>query len=283
VGIREYLSGFDASTVPWPLRLRRPPSWLAAHVLYYAVHGISDAETFRLRVVPHSMVALVIDVGERSPRDVDSGRTAPCPVMGLYDRPQLWELPAGWLGLSVVLTPWGARALFRQGMHALANEFVGVGDLLGARVTELSERLTALPDWPQRFTVLDDTLSRWFDDLPGASPEVLAAWARLAGGVRQAPIGEVADEVGWSRRRLEMRFRDQVGLPPRSIARIYRFHRAVHLSTTTGRTLAQVATACGYFDQSHLTRDIRALTGRTPTELLAGLSHSSKTPPQVHG
>jgi AraC-like DNA-binding protein len=79
------------------------------------------------------------------------------------------------------------------------------------------------------------------------------------------------DETGWSRRFVTDRFRAQLGLPPKAYARILRFQRAVGLlaGVGDGRTLADVAIECGYYDQSHLTRASVALAGCAPTGLMA--------------
>ena len=42
---------------------------------------------------------------------------------------------------------------------------------------------------------------------------------------------------------------------------------------------AMLAAECGYFDQSHLVRDVREFTGATPTELAARLAPPPVTLP----
>jgi AraC-like DNA-binding protein len=83
-------------------------------------------------------------------------------------------------------------------------------------------------------------------------------------------IGDLAEELGWSHRRLIARYRDAVGLPPKLIARVVRFERlTTHVATDPAIDWAAAATACGYFDQAHLAREVRELAGITPTELRA--------------
>jgi transcriptional regulator GlxA family with amidase domain len=48
-------------------------------------------------------------------------------------------------------------------------------------------------------------------------------------------------------------------------ARIIRLRRAVKL-LRQGCALADVAVACGYYDQAHMTRDFRDLAGHSPGE-----------------
>jgi AraC-like DNA-binding protein len=86
----------------------------------------------------------------------------------------------------------------------------------------------------------------------------------------QLRIGDLAAEIGTSRRYLEMRFAEQVGLAPKTVARIARFHNAARLATMTPRRdLAELACACGYSDHAHLDREFREFSGCTPTEFLA--------------
>ena len=74
------------------------------------------------------------------------------------------------------------------------------------------------------------------------------------------------DETGWSRRHVTERFRRQLGITPKAYARLLRFQHATDLlgQDRPGRSLADVAMAAGYYDQSHLTRDFAALAGMTP-------------------
>jgi methylphosphotriester-DNA--protein-cysteine methyltransferase len=82
------------------------------------------------------------------------------------------------------------------------------------------------------------------------------------------PIADVARRMGVSPRHLTRTFRHAVGLTPKMFARISRFQRvAAALDDAPGDVLAGVALACGYYDQSHLVRDVRAFAGGTPVAL----------------
>jgi AraC-like DNA-binding protein len=239
------------------------PSWLAEYVLGFVVD--ESADPVKARCVPGGRVIATVDIGDAK-RLLTAVEQPTSPVAGLHDRPQLVEFTGQRSAVGVILAPWGAHSLFGVGMHALANEHVGMADLVGPTAVELAERMADLTTWPERIEMLAKTLWTWFEDGPRADREVVAAWRWLRAG--EMTVESVAREVGWSRRRLESRFRDQVGLPPKKIARIFRFHRAVDL-LATGERAGDVAVRCGYWDQAHLNRDFRVLAGRTPTELMA--------------
>src|SRR5258706_347288 len=89
---------------------------------------------------------------------------------------------------------------------------------------------------------------------------------RTGGRVR---IAEVVGRSGWSERHLAARFREEIGLAPKAFARTLRFAAAVRaLKTAAAPVLADLAQACGYYDQAHFTRDVGAFAGATPTELI---------------
>lgn len=83
------------------------------------------------------------------------------------------------------------------------------------------------------------------------------------------PVSAMADRLGLSPRQLHRRCRTLFGYGPRRLARILRLLRAVEQGRS-GMPLAHLAAACGYADQPHLSREVRELTGTTPTRLLGG-------------
>ena len=82
----------------------------------------------------------------------------------------------------------------------------------------------------------------------------------------------MASTVGWTRQHLRTRFVDELGLSPKVAARVMRVERArrLLLSPSPGPTrIADVAAACGYTDQSHLTREFVEMVGCPPGRLMA--------------
>ncbi|WP_260145516.1 AraC family transcriptional regulator [Streptomyces sp. 2132.2] len=73
--------------------------------------------------------------------------------------------------------------------------------------------------------------------------------------------------MSWSRGYLVRRFTRQVGLTPKTAARVLRFRRATEMLAGGTVSLAGLVAACGYYGQAHLSRELLALAGITPGRL----------------
>jgi transcriptional regulator GlxA family with amidase domain len=102
---------------------------------------------------------------------------------------------------------------------------------------------------------------------------VRCAWHRLRISRGRTPIGTIVDEVGWSQRHFIERFRHELGVSPKAMARLLRFGSVVRTlkSRRTPVSLADLALSAGYYDQSHFNRDVREFAGTTPSALAASL------------
>jgi AraC-like DNA-binding protein len=199
---------------------------------------------------------------------------------GLHCTPALIAHGGAQSGIQVALRPLGARALLGLPAGELAEIDVPADAVLGGVCAELRDRVRAAVGWPERFAILDEILFRLAvggagpeATRPHVAPEVGWAWRQLlrAGGAVQ--VSALAAETGWSGRHLTSRFRAEIGLTPKTAARVIRFSRARHLLVAnladTQYRLADLAVTCGYFDQAHLAREFRALAGCPPSQWLA--------------
>ncbi|ONF68644.1 helix-turn-helix domain-containing protein [Amycolatopsis keratiniphila] len=250
----------DITRSPGERMLRWPHPALAAHVASYVAHDLPDAGANSWQITPLSVLTWVIDLDAPA-----RGAGIPdSPVLGLRDRPLRVEQAGASRGIVVTLTPLGSYALFGIPLRELTNSVVAASDLLTAG--PLTERLAEAADWSERFRLLDYYLAAKLARGPVLADPVRHAWDRLsAGPVR---VDALAGEIGWSRQHLNARFREQIGLSPRTAGRIARLNRVLRLlDRASSLSWADVAHLGGYSDQAHLVREFRALTGCSPTEV----------------
>ncbi|MGW4532482.1 helix-turn-helix domain-containing protein [Nocardia sp. NPDC004340] len=218
-----------------------------------------------LPVVPFPAVTMFIDLGDMAmvedaggSRVAGSGVVGLCPI-GVYGQAQTVDL------LQVRLSPVVAYATL-GGSPEVSGGVIGLDELWGHEVELLRERMHESRSWDERFAILDDALTTRHRSGPAVDPEVRYAWRRIILSGGQIRVEALADEIGWSRKRLWSRFRTQIGLTPKRAAQLVRFDDATH-RLAAGSSAARVSAESGYADQSHFSRETMTFAGLTPTAL----------------
>lgn len=171
-------------------------------------------------------------------------------------------------GLHVFLRPLGVRAILGVPSSELASRCVELSDLWGPACADLVDQLRHSPTWQARFAVLDRAFVRARIPIEPSAP-LSWAWRQFAASGGGEAIERLAQRIGWSRRHFTDRFRSELGVTPKTAARIFRFERACRLIKDERLPLGAVAVACGYYDQAHMTRDWNALAGCSPRAWIA--------------
>jgi AraC-like DNA-binding protein len=128
------------------------------------------------------------------------------------------------------------------------------------RSRRLADRISTAPD---AGLALEQAAVKLFD----RPPDRLAAQV-LSGVRRGVGVRDLAGSAGLSERQLHRRCLDAFGYGPKMLARVLRMNAALDRARA-GLALAEVAAVSGYADQAHLTREVKALAGVTPSVLLS--------------
>jgi AraC-like DNA-binding protein len=254
---------------------RAPHPLLAGIVRRYCGYDHDCTGATRRREVAQDEVTIILSLGPLlrvGGPDHPPGRYGSF-VAALTDTYAITEHDGRLSGIEIDLSPLGAHMLFGVAMHELSSKLVlPLDDVLGAEAGHLTEQLVCAAAWTTRFEILDRFILSRVERARRPSPDVQWAWSRLRSTGGLLPVGELARELGCSRRHLIARFREQVGPAPKTAARLVRFQRTVRLlERHDGGRFAEIAQRCGYYDQAHLNREFRELAGTAPGEFVARL------------
>ena len=226
------MRGIDAATIGY--REWLPPApW--RDVVSCCWEQRTDCDTVQ-RVVPDGHADVII----RSTGAVD--------VVGLYDEVDLPFLPAGSWIRGIRFRPEAVAPAFRVDASSLRNRSTPLDDVVGPRAAR---------------RVLDSRArDRWITSIE-PDPRTQRA-VRLLGS---HAVDATAEALGLTARHLHRVLVAEVGLAPKTFQNVLRLQRFIAATDRLGR-LADAAAEAGYADQSHMTREVRALAGITPGRLV---------------
>jgi AraC-like DNA-binding protein len=255
---------------------RRPAEALRPYIAWYSGYRQRGVAPALHRGLPSPFLTLIFTLDEpltvlAHPDPAQAPADFGTLLGGLHASPALIAHQGAQSGIQVALKPPGARALLGLPAGELAQLDVPADAVLGGAAARIHDRVRAADGWPERFSVLDEDFVILLTCRgAGLAPEVARAWRLLLRSGGTLPVNQLAAETGWSSRHLASRFRAEIGLTPKAAARVVRFDRAKRrLVNSADGSLADLATACGYFDQAHLAREFRALAGCPPSQWLA--------------
>jgi AraC-like DNA-binding protein len=151
------------------------------------------------------------------------------------------------------LAPGAGPSVLGVPADALRDERVWLDDLWGREAAAWESAFLAAG---RRGEVLEELAGRRLEETR-PDPALGRVVDLCAEGAR---VDQVARDLAWSERTLRRRCEAAFGYGPKVLGRILRFQRAAAL-VRSGLGLADVAVTCGYADQSHLSRETRAMTG----------------------
>jgi methylphosphotriester-DNA--protein-cysteine methyltransferase len=260
-------------------RAYTPSAALAPYVAcYWTLTGRVSQGTPPERVLPDGHPELVWDLADPVASHTLTGVPrvqGQAVLVGQITRPILLQ-PTGRIDLLAIRFRPEALGAFLNGLpaHRLTDLDFRVDDVVGARLRDFGEQAADAPAGEARIALLE---ARLLADLRHAAPvdrRTAAAVALIAARRGMARMEEVAAAAEVGPRQLERLFVAQVGLGPKRLARITRFHGAIgRLSVAPPVAWSTVALRCGYYDQAHMIRDFREFADATPGSLLPGGEH----------
>jgi AraC-like DNA-binding protein len=227
------------------------------------------------RLLPTGTFDLVINLHEDQARIYDKDdhdqfrRLRGTLVCGAHSEFFVIDTAAQLAVLGVHFKAGGAFPFLKLPAGELHNLHVSLEDLWGAAANELRERLLEARTAEAKFRVLEQALLAQAKLPLARHPAVNFALREFHCVPHARTIADVTGRSGLSARRFIQVFHEQVGLTPKLFCRVRRFQQVLRLIHRAQQVdWADVALACGYFDQAHFIRDFQAFSGINPSTYL---------------
>ncbi len=227
------------------------------------------------RVLPSAHAQVVISLARDYLTDANHPtdplqHTPAALFLGIYTRHQQIDTIdlAELIGIS--FHPGGTLPFFPSNTQLFTNCETSIEDIWGRTSEDLRSDLREAPTPWQKFAILESALRHRLNQskFQQRNPTIHHALTRL--NHTTTTIAELTRHLGLSPRRLSQLFREQVGVSPKVYCRIQRFQDAVQqMHHGADVHWAELALACGYYDQSHFANDFHAFSGLSPTHYSA--------------
>lgn len=210
-----------------------------------------------VETLPHPTVHLVFT----------SGDPAAAEVHGIHTGKFARVLEGQQNVFGVKFRPGAFRTFLGRAVASLQNLTIDAKEVFGPSVVEIAGALTAHdPVQDEKIALANEFL---LARLPAGDAKAQLAASLAERAALQDPalstVEQMARAAGMSERALQRLFREYVGIGPKWVILRYRLHELVErLNSGEPVDWAGEAADLGYFDQSHLIRDFRRLTGYSP-------------------
>ncbi|VAW30444.1 hypothetical protein MNBD_CHLOROFLEXI01-4527 [hydrothermal vent metagenome] len=233
---------------------------------YWFIHSATHLPTQREEFMhPDGGSGLVFNWGDVL--HMDSGRYPQTVTLDdVWRQSRRLQLCGTVNAFGIRFQPGGAYAVFGLPVHELGETACPeLAEVAVSSTHHLYEQLFAAPATATKLSLIESWLMRQIYKTGGISPLIQPSLAIMGRTKGQVSIQKLADALHVSTRQLERLYKTQVGLSPKKLARIIRVRKAREaLKQANKQSSAQVASANGFYDQSHFIREFKSVVGMTP-------------------
>jgi len=263
----------------------QPPPPLAGLVERFFFYEDLDVPYERERVLPDGTCHLLVNLRAEPRILFDREPTGAVThfrrawVSGTHANHLVIDAPRGASVIGVQFRPGGLAPFLSMPVGELRDRVVELDTVLGTAANDLRDALLEAPTPADKFAVFQRFLL-------ARACRRLERDAAVAHAVRQfmrdphlLTVDAVARETGWSHKHFIARFTSEVGLTPKRFCRLRRFQQVLaQIGRNAAVNWADLACACGYYDQAHFIREFSEFSGMNPT---AYLRHRGEHPNHV--
>lgn len=171
--------------------------------------------------------------------------------------------------IGIEFRPHGAFPVFGIPMQEAANRVLDWESVFGSWGGEVWEAFRNLPTLSSKLAFIQAQLARLLEKNYEDNRLIDFCVNSLELTNGRMTIKELEQKTGYTRRYLELLFREQVGFPPKVLAGIFRFQKFYRRwARGLSYDLLRDDLYDYYYDQAHFTKEFNRMTGHSPRNFI---------------
>jgi len=232
------------------------PDWLDLIDCYWESHDMNGQEKYIYPSLPEPYINIYFPIFSKEKAS----------LKGISSQADFFEMKAKLFGVRLFLS--GYFHLQIEDCANVSNQIVFLKDIESQVEVDLSYQISQAQDFQNRVSLFKEYFiekSRY--KLSRKESNIANAFQYLGNHFKNPQvIKNYAEEAGFSSRTINRWFTTDIGISPKKLSKIFRFHKALgklHLQKDKSFYLD-----LGYYDQSHFIRDFKEFTAVSPEKYL---------------
>ena len=144
---------------------------------------------------------------------------------------------------------------------------------------EIQEKMASSNTLEDRKLIIAQDLSPYYDMVQCNNyTPVMTILDEIFSSNANIRVRDLEKKLNYSRRHLLRNFSDYTGMSIKMFSRTIRFQTALKLlAGSSKKSISEVSSICGYYDQSHFQKEFREFTGMTPAQYINVLNINSES------
>lgn len=237
---------------------------------FWVLEGSREEISGKQTIVPDGCMEMIFHYGDPYYQYLtDGSRTEQpqCFVFGQLTRKLVIE-PSGDSGMFAVrFKPEGLKPVSQLPANEFQDSAVTLEKVLGAGSKDFESNILAASSAEERIEITGQFLADRFESSSVADSIVKDTVDTIIAGRGMQKISELPGSAAVSKRTLERRFAETVGVNLKQLSNIIRLQAAVQkMINKEYGSLTELALDNGYYDQAHFIKEFKRYTGFTPKD-----------------
>lgn len=191
-------------------------------------------------------------------------------VLPQVKKSNLWSYKHGFSSFAIIFHPGKFRYFFQVPMLEFLNKVIAVDEFGEEDLIELHKKIEDSISTQQRVDHCDDCFLKRLRDVENSRDLIDVTLSKML-ATPKLSITEIRKDlnVNISERHFRRRFQEEIGMSPKGYQKQLRFLRALDsLQSGQFTSIADVAYACGYYDQSQFNLHFKEYLQVSPLQYL---------------